>query len=108
MRKFWLGLIPLFLLEGFAAGQDSIRHRIILIGDAGVINKQQQAVISDAASRIISGQTTVLFLGNNIFPRGLSFSSDSMMEKQVLQSQYQPMRSKGAPDEALSVLVSRH
>ncbi|TMI75365.1 MAG: hypothetical protein E6H09_00700 [Bacteroidetes bacterium] len=97
MRKFWIGLIPLFLLEGFAAGQDSIRHRIILIGDAGFINKQQQAVISDAASRIISGQTTVLFLGNNIFPRGLSFSGDSIMEKQVLQSQYQPMRSKGAP-----------
>jgi hypothetical protein len=78
---------------------DSIRHRIIFIGDAGEIDKQQQAVIPDAASHIIPGKTTVLYLGDNIYPKGMGLpgSTDEERTKNILQSQYQPMRSKGAP-----------
>src|SRR4249920_254217 len=78
--------------------EDSIVRRVILIGDAGEINRSQQAVIGDAASRIIGGKTTVLFLGNNIYKHGMALSDSSRQIEtgQILQSQFQPMRSKGA------------
>jgi len=79
--------------------QDSIRYRVIFIGDAGEINKEQKAIISSAANIIIPNKTTVMYLGDNIYPRGMGLpgSREEDTTKQILQSQYLPMRSKGAP-----------
>jgi hypothetical protein len=99
MKKYLTVSILLLLLSSHAAdAQDSIRHRIIFIGDAGEMDKQQQTIIPDAASRILQGKTTVMYLGDNIYPYGMSLpgSANEEATQKILQSQYQPMRSKGA------------
>lgn len=91
-------LLVLCSVNGLYA-QDSVRARIILIGDAGEMDEQQQVVIPDAAARIIPGKTTVLYLGDNIYPRGMGLpgSREERRTQEVLRSQYAPMRAKGAP-----------
>src|SRR6266496_2451457 len=98
MKKYLFSAILLLLLvNSDALGQDSIRHRIIFTGDAGEINKWQQAIIPDAASHILPGKTTIMYLGNNIYPSGIALTgSNEDYTQQILKSQYQPMRSKGA------------
>ena len=98
MRKF-LSTITLLCLVTLLHAQDSIRHRIIFIGDAGEMDKQQKAVIPDAAGHILPGKTTVVYLGDNIYPHGMGLpgSKEETQTQQVLQSQYKPMRDRGAP-----------
>ncbi len=90
-----------FVLSCFSTlyAQDSITARIILIGDAGEMDPQQKMVIPDAASRVLQGKTTVMYLGDNIYPHGmgLSGSSEEAETQLILQSQYKPMREQGAP-----------
>lgn len=83
----------------FAAAQDSILARIIFIGDAGEMDKQQKAAIRHAAGNIIPGKTTVMYLGDNIYPRGMGLpeSKEAEATQEILRSQYQPMSEKGAP-----------
>lgn len=78
--------------------QDSVRARIILIGDAGEMDQEQKMVIPDAATHIIPGKTTAVFLGDNIYPHGIGLpgSSEEEETQQILQSQYKPLREKGA------------
>jgi hypothetical protein len=78
--------------------QDSIKARVILIGDAGEMDEQQKLVIPDAASRILLNKTTVFYLGDNIYPHGMGLpgSSEEDLTKQILRSQYEPMRAGGA------------
>ena len=90
------------LLIGISLPQlyaQSIQQRLILIGDAGEINFKQEAIIPKASELIIPGKTTVLFLGDNIYPRGLGLqgSQDEEETKQILRSQFEPMRERGAP-----------
>jgi Calcineurin-like phosphoesterase len=99
MRRF-LYLFSCFLLISITTqAQDSILTRIIMIGDAGEINKEQQAVIPTASNLVIPHKTTVIYLGDNIYPRGMGLpgSPEEEETKSILQSQYKPMRSKGAP-----------
>jgi len=79
--------------------QDSVRYRVIFIGDAGEINKEQQAVINYASHIIIPNKTTAVFLGDNIYPRGMGLpgSKEEAITKNILQSQYLPLRNNGAP-----------
>jgi hypothetical protein len=79
--------------------QDTILSRVILIGDAGKVDAQQRVVLMDAANHILPGKTTVFYLGDNIYPSGmaLSGSADTLETGKILQSQYEPMRNKGAP-----------
>lgn len=95
-------LIFLFICSCFfksATAQDSIVQRIIFIGDAGEINYQQETVIPYAADHILSGKTTVMYLGDNIYPHGIGLEGSAEQEgtRQILRSQYEPMRAKGAP-----------
>lgn len=92
-------LIVVLTLPVFLRAQDSIRHRLILIGDAGEIDPQQQAVIPDAASRVLPGKTTVLYLGDNIYPHGMGLpgSKEEGGSQQIIRSQYTLFRQKGAP-----------
>ena len=92
---YLLILISFHLLKA----QDSINHRVIFIGDAGEINSVQQKVISEATHYIIKGKTTAIFLGDNIYPRGLGLpnSPEESETKNILQSQYVPFRSQSVP-----------
>ncbi|WP_257667507.1 BamA/TamA family outer membrane protein [Parapedobacter tibetensis] len=82
-----------------ANAQDSIRARVIYIGDAGEINHKQEAIIPRAAELIIPGKTTVMFLGDNIYPRGMGLpgSPEEQRTKEILRAQFEPMRAKNAP-----------
>ncbi|GAB3902863.1 metallophosphoesterase [Mucilaginibacter boryungensis] len=94
-----LVLFPLLLLVFSLHAQDSVKYRIILIGDAGELGKQQKGVLSSAAANVLENKTTVLYLGDNIYPTGIGLpgSKEEETTKNILRSQYQPMRAAGAP-----------
>lgn len=95
-----LTLIFILLLGRLAAmAQDSVKYRVILIGDAGEMDMQQSAVLKHAAGSIIKNKTIVMYLGDNIYPTGMGLpgSKEEEQTKKILQSQYQPMRANGAP-----------
>lgn len=50
---------------------DSVITRMILIGDAGEMDLQQGGVIGHAVEYVLKGKTTVFYLGDNIYPRGM-------------------------------------
>lgn len=79
--------------------QDSILNRVIFIGDAGEINFKQETIIPLAADLVLKGKTSVLFLGDNIYPRGMGLpgSEEELETAEILRSQFEPMRAKGAP-----------
>src|SRR5690554_3408760 len=95
----------LLLLIFFSVGahilfaQNIIENRVILIGDAGELNFKQETIIPRAAELIIKDKTTVFYLGDNVYPRGLGLPGSEEEEegKEILRSQYVPMRAKGAP-----------
>lgn len=93
-------LYTLFLLitSFLAVAQDSIVHRVILLGDAGETTKDQQHIIPLAAGLVISNKTTVLYLGDNIYPTGMALpgTKEEKATRDILRSQYVPMRDKGA------------
>jgi hypothetical protein len=99
MRREILLTLYLIITTLIIDAQDSVVARIIFIGDAGEINKAQEAVINSAANLIISNKTTVMYLGDNIYPKGFALpgSEDLDRSKKILQSQFIPMRSKNAP-----------
>jgi hypothetical protein len=95
-------ILSIFIFMGcffLSQAQDSIQYRIIFIGDAGEINAQQKIAIEHAASQIIPGKTSVIYLGDNVYPKGLGLPGSKTAEstREILRSQYQPMRSRGAP-----------
>ncbi len=94
---FYYLLLSLFAFAKSQA-QDSVLQRIIFIGDAGEINPEQSTVIPDAAHLILPQKTTVLFLGDNVYPTGMGLpgSRNADATKKILQSQFAPMRSRGA------------
>ena len=97
MKKSLYFFFGLVLCHAVRA-QDSISKRIIFIGDAGEIDKEQQAILPAASNLILKDRTTVIYLGDNIYPKGMGLpgSRDQQETKLILQSQYKPMRSNGA------------
>lgn len=81
-----------------AQAQDSIVHRVILIGDAGEMTKEQQRVIPIAAGLVMKDKTTVLYLGDNVYPTGMALpgSDQEKATQDILRAQYSPMRGNGA------------
>jgi hypothetical protein len=98
LRKLTYCFSLLLLVAMHSHAQDSIVKRIIFIGDAGEINPDQSTLIPDAANFVIANKTTVLFLGDNIYPTGMGLpgSKQAGHTKQILQSQFTPFRNKGA------------
>lgn len=98
MRIFTCVIFALFPFFQIHA-QDSIRARVIFIGDAGEMDLQQKMVIPDAAKKIIHDKTTVIYLGDNIYPHGMGLpgTEDEKKGQEILRSQYEPMRAAGAP-----------
>ncbi len=81
------------------AQQDSIQQRIIFIGDAGEMGNQQAGVIHSAAAKVLPGKTMVIYLGDNIYPKGIGLpgSKEEEHTKDILRAQYNPIRAAGAP-----------
>jgi Outer membrane protein/protective antigen OMA87 len=93
-------LVQLSASGGYAQdSHEGVSQRVIFIGDAGEINEGQQAVIANAAERVLSGKTTVFFLGDNIYPRGMALAGDDGAGEtgQILRSQFEPLRAMKSP-----------
>jgi Omp85 superfamily domain/Calcineurin-like phosphoesterase len=97
--KHLLSIIVSMVMMLSCYSQDSIRYRVIFIGDAGEMNAFQQKSLRHAAAHVLEGKTTVIYLGDNVYPRGMSLPGDKDQAKNedILRSQYVPMRAKGAP-----------
>ena len=91
-------LVSVFFIPTTASAQsipaDSIRHRIILIGDAGRLRNGKNPVVDAVSARydFNNARTTLLYLGDNIYPHGLSDenSPDHDSLAAVLRYQAQP------------------
>ncbi|MBB2145433.1 BamA/TamA family outer membrane protein [Pedobacter sp. LMG 31464] len=92
-------LLIVFLFQGVVGfAQDSVKYRVILIGDAGEMNAGQAESLKNAAKHVIKGKTTTLYLGDNIYPVGMAIPGygDFAETSKILQSQFKPMRDAGA------------
>ncbi len=99
MIRLFAGVFLILINIAIASAQDSaVVSRVVLIGDAGEIDAGQTHVIRHAAGKILKGKTTVLFLGDNIYPDGMALAGSAEVErtKNVIRSQFKPMREKGA------------
>src|SRR6266487_2126227 len=77
---YWIVLLILLLpLSGYAQqSRTQINSRFIIIGDAGRLRDGKNAVV-EAVTKYISASdsnTTVLFLGDNIYPKGFPDEED--------------------------------
>lgn len=100
MRKYIFFLFAFIVSRFVALGQfQEPKVRIIFIGDAGVVNDNQHAVIQSAVKNAIDKKTTVVYLGDNIAKEGLVSEDDRKYgyDTSVLNSQYQPFREKNIP-----------
>jgi hypothetical protein len=78
--------------------QDSIQYRVILIGDAGEINTSQKAILSDIINRSLPDKTMALFLGDNVYPKGIETEATKQQTSQsILRSQFEGLRKNGIP-----------
>ncbi|MXV16798.1 polyphosphate kinase 1 [Hufsiella ginkgonis] len=79
--------------------QDSPVYRMVLIGNAGSVNAVQQQVIKHAAANVLPNSTSVLYLGDNVYPRGVALPGQPGEKEthEVLISQFAPMRKANAP-----------
>lgn len=66
------------VLEGEEIPQESIMQRLILLGDAGSPNSRAGATLKIAGDlRLDEGETTIVFLGDNLYVYGLAEPEDS-------------------------------
>lgn len=88
----------LVLINLVVSAQEKIKYRVILIGDAGEMNPFQARALSNAAKQVIPQKTTVIYLGDNVYPTGMGLpgSKEEETSKKILQSQFVPMRKMGA------------
>lgn len=90
MQKSLAFLLFIFISSLCYAQKDSIEQRIVLIGDAGELNYSREPVV-DAAKNLVpmNANTTVIYLGDNIYNSGLpdDLSPDYAKYKDILDSQ---------------------
>src|SRR5688500_4689753 len=85
----------------YSQASDSIAQRIILIGDAGKQIDNKQAELELVRTLFpLTKNTTVLYLGDNIYPQGLPtvYANNYPEKQQVLDSQINLVR--GTPAKA--------
>jgi len=97
IKRFTLFTI-LFFTNFIAFAQDDVKYRVILFGDAGEMNPAQMQDLKNAAKQILPKKTTVVYLGDNIYPTGMGLpgSIEEEETKKILRSQFEPMRNMGA------------
>jgi len=98
LKKLYILSFIVLLTVHATAQVDTILSRIIFIGDAGETNQHQKKLIAHASANILTGKTTVIYLGDNIYPSGMALpgSKNDTVTKDILRSQFVPMRSKNA------------
>lgn len=91
-------LVFCFFSSLAAYAQDSVKYRVILIGDAGEMNDGQKQSLYNAAKHVIKGKTSTFYLGDNIYPVGMAIPGYGDFEEtsKILQSQFKPMRDAGS------------
>jgi hypothetical protein len=78
--------------------QDDVQYRVILIGDAGELNAEQQLIINDAVSKSIPGKTLALYLGDNVYPKGVELSgAKKQTSLNILRAQFEKLRKNNIP-----------
>lgn len=98
MKHFISSFCILVFCAGVLHAQDSVQQRILLIGDAGEINPVQQAVLSHAIAQTLPGKTMALFLGDNIYPKGLELNGEKKSSAEaILRSQFEGLRKNNVP-----------
>ncbi len=67
----WAFLL-LILLYTLPVNAQKLVQRLVLIGDAGLLKKGKHSVVEAAlSSSLINAQTSIIFLGDNVYPHGL-------------------------------------
>lgn len=103
MRRFIHSVyILLFLLTAaikLSAQDTPVVYRVILLGDGGEVNAARDAVIAHAAQNILPGKTTTVYLGDNIYPKGIGLpgSKEEQATYNILAGQYKSFRQQGVP-----------
>src|ERR1700730_7500447 len=87
--SFYFGFL---LLSGLPtlAQNDSLLSRIVLIGDAGELVGKKNAVVEAVRKSVtLDKKTSILFLGDNVYPNGLpdEFNSAYNELKSILDTQ---------------------
>lgn len=70
---------------------DTVAHRLILIGDAGRLHNGKNAVIDAVAARynLDNERTTLLYLGDNIYPNGMPKPGTPTYDRSAAVLRYQ-------------------
>ncbi|QES87278.1 BamA/TamA family outer membrane protein [Rhizosphaericola mali] len=101
MRRRFVFILLLNLFYTLVQGQEKavLKSRVIFLGDAGEINKSQQSVIRSASQQIINNKTSVVFLGDNVYPDGMFTEDDRKynVDTTILRSQFQQFRDQNVP-----------
>lgn len=95
MTRILLAIVTLLLAVSFhetSAQSPSVVKRIILVGDAGELHSNGKNPVIDAVRNTFDLQddrNVVIFLGDNVYPRGVpdSLSSQYAMAKEILDYQ---------------------
>ncbi len=101
MKKFFLNCLILFLIicqQGMAQ-EDTVRHRVFLVGDAGELDGGTNKVIEWLKKNVNwdDEKNKVVFLGDNIYPLGLpseSKNGDYATAKNIIDYQMSVVKGK--------------
>ena len=79
------------VLQAQSVPADSVRHRVILIGDAGRLRGGKNPVVDAVSARydLNNPRTTLLYLGDNVYPHGLSDENSPGYDSFVETLRYQ-------------------
>jgi UDP-2,3-diacylglucosamine pyrophosphatase LpxH len=91
-RLFFCGMV---LLACLPVQAQQLVHRVVLIGDAGELKNGVQPVTEAVLSAgILSASSTIIYLGDNIYPKGLPATTAATYaaSKTILEAQLKPAR----------------
>src|SRR5690349_2150843 len=87
----WPLVLSLLSSRSISAQTDSVNQRIILVGDAGELSEGRQPELELLKSlyNLNDSRTTLLFLGDNVYPQGLPEEGAKNFEekRKILQNQ---------------------
>jgi len=86
-------VVIFFLVSSFLtnAQSDSVAHTIFLLGDAGVAEEKVSVVFDELLKQVkpIENKSTIVFLGDNIYPNGMPSKNEKDREHAEAILQYQ-------------------
>ncbi len=96
--KYLLSLILNIVITASCFAQDSIRYRVIFMGNSGKINEEQSTILRHAAASILKNKTTVFYLDENKYLQGNipADSKEGRTAQNNLRLQFEMMRTRGA------------